>query len=437
MKKLIACFLLLLMMITSSVAVYADDANTSEKEWDMSVPTEITEEIQVLFDKAMEGFVGVDYTPLAVLGEKDDTFCILCKATAVYPGAKPYNALVYVSEDGIQNIYELWIEQHAEKETAEKEEETVAAIISSDYADPTNWLAIPEVTKEVDTFYIYPTAYMDSAEGAPDVCDIDSEILRTGAADVYEQQATAYEATTNVFAPFYRQVNMVVAASATAEERDELLQKEPKADLYAALDYYFENLNDGRPFILAGHSQGSQMMTYVLSEYMGKHPEYYERMVAAYALGYSITDKFLEENPHLKFAEGEDDLGVIISWNTEGEGNANAENFVVEEGAIAINPLNWKRDETYAGKELCLGARIQDAETGEFEVIPEAADAQLNTKRGVVVTHTDVLEPMDPVMGFGPESYHGGDYTLWYTNIQENVQSRVDRYVSELDTGDR
>ena len=144
----------------------------------------------------------------------------------------------------------------------------------------------------------------------------------------------------------------------------------------------------------------------------------------------------LEENPHLKFAEGEDDLGVIISWNTEGEGNADAENFVVEEGAIAINPLNWKRDETYAGKEKCLGARIQNEETGEFEIIPEAADAQLNTKRGVVVTHTDVLDPMDEAFGFGPESYHGGDYTLWYTNIEANVQSRVDRYLSEFSKTD-
>ena len=305
---------------------------------------------------------------------------------------------------------------------------TDTTIVPSDYSDPANWLKIPEVTKEVDTFYIYPTAYLDSSEGAPDVCDIDSEILRSGAANTYEQQATAYETATNVFAPFYRQVNMVVASSATAGERDALLQREPKADLFAALDYYFDNLNEGRPFILAGHSQGSQMMTYILSEYMREHPDCYERMVAAYALGYSVTDRFLEENPHLKFAEGEDDLGVIISWNTEGEGNANADNFVVEEGAIAINPLNWKRDETYAGKELCLGARIQNAETGEFELIPEAADAQLNTKRGVVVTHTDVLEPMDPVMGFGPESYHGGDYTLWYTNIQENVQKRTDAW---------
>ena len=56
----------------------------------------------------------------------------------------------------------------------------------------------------------------------------------------------------------------------------------------------------------------------------------------------------------------------------------------------------------------------------------EAADAQVNVARGVVVTHTDVLAPMDAAMGFGPDSYHGGDYTLWYPNIQENVKARVD-----------
>ena len=95
----------------------AEPVIKSTDEWDMSVPTEMTEEAQNVFDQAMEGLVGVDYTPVAVLGRCGGTYCILCKATVVYPGAKPYNALVYVNEDGIQNIYELWIEKHAEKET--------------------------------------------------------------------------------------------------------------------------------------------------------------------------------------------------------------------------------------------------------------------------------------------------------------------------------
>ncbi len=108
MKKVIAFVLLLIFA--------AFPVTASAEEWDLSVPTEITTEIRELFDKAMEEQVGVDYTPVAVLGREDSTYCILCKASVVYPGAAPYNALVYVNESGIQNIYELWIDKHAEKQ---------------------------------------------------------------------------------------------------------------------------------------------------------------------------------------------------------------------------------------------------------------------------------------------------------------------------------
>jgi len=37
----------------------------------------------------------------------------------------------------------------------------------------------------------------------------------------------------------------------------------------------------GRPFILAGHSPGPDMLLYLLSEYMEEHPDVYARMVAA------------------------------------------------------------------------------------------------------------------------------------------------------------
>ena len=87
-----------------------------DPEWDCSVPAEITEEIRTLFDHAMKGLVGVGYTPIAVLGRQGNTYCILCKAMVVYPNAKPYNALIYINDKGLQNIYEIWIDKHAEKE---------------------------------------------------------------------------------------------------------------------------------------------------------------------------------------------------------------------------------------------------------------------------------------------------------------------------------
>ena len=101
----------------TTVSVEPETASGEEMpEWDMSISPEITEDIRALFDRAMEKRMGVEYTPVAVLGVIDSTYCILCKAAVVYPGARPYNVLVYINEDGVQNIYELWIEKHAEKE---------------------------------------------------------------------------------------------------------------------------------------------------------------------------------------------------------------------------------------------------------------------------------------------------------------------------------
>ena len=133
MKKLIVCVLLLIFA--------AFPATASAQEWDMSVPTEITTEVRELFDKAMTELVGVDYTPVAVLGKNESTYCILCKASTVYPGAAPYNALVYVNESGIQNIYEIWIEKHAEKQ----------APAESDSGDPNIQYVLYLGTNDKDT----------------------------------------------------------------------------------------------------------------------------------------------------------------------------------------------------------------------------------------------------------------------------------------------
>ena len=85
----------------------------------------------------------------------------------------------------------------------------------------------------------------------------------------------------------------------------------------SAFDYYIKNINDGRPFILAGHSQGSNLIANILSGYMKQHPDLYKRMIAAYVIGFSITGDYLTQNPQLKFATGPDNTGVIISYNTE------------------------------------------------------------------------------------------------------------------------
>ena len=110
MKKFTACMLVLLLLCTPVTA------GAEASDWDLSAPTEVTEEVRAIFDKATEGLLGVSYVPVCVLGVQGDTYCILCKATVIYPNAEPNNVLMYVNEDGIQNIYELWIDKHDKKE---------------------------------------------------------------------------------------------------------------------------------------------------------------------------------------------------------------------------------------------------------------------------------------------------------------------------------
>ena len=110
MKKFAACMLVLLLLCTPVTA------GADASDWDLSAPTEVTEEVRAIFDKATEGLLGVSYVPVCVLGVQGDTYCILCKATVIYPNAEPNNVLVYVNKDGIQNIYELWIDKHDKKE---------------------------------------------------------------------------------------------------------------------------------------------------------------------------------------------------------------------------------------------------------------------------------------------------------------------------------
>ena len=152
-------------------------------------------------------------------------------------------------------------------------------------------------------------------------------------------------------------------------------------------------------------------------------------MVAAYPIGFSITKDDLEQYPYLKFATGESDTGVIISYNTEGPKNIeeNARNVVVLPGAMSINPLNWKLDETYASASENKGSLVQNKETGAREFVDLGVDAQINLARGVIVTNT-TAPVTEGAEFFGPASFHENDYSFFYSNLKENVAKRIATY---------
>ena len=63
--------------------------------WDSTGPTELTEEIRELFREAAGTLTGADYEPVALLGRRgEETFCLLCRATAANDTAEPYYLLM-------------------------------------------------------------------------------------------------------------------------------------------------------------------------------------------------------------------------------------------------------------------------------------------------------------------------------------------------------
>jgi hypothetical protein len=307
-------------------------------------------------------------------------------------------------------------------------------ITATDYSDPNNWIeAETDGTFDVDVFYLYPTAW-SRGEGEPYLADINNASMRGKAPVIEAQNTSAFRDSANIYAPFYRQNDAVWGLGLSPEELQEYFRGTPYTDAKAAFEYYIENYNNGKPFILASHSQGSSVMNAILQLYMADHPDVYERMIAAYVIGYSVTEDSLKEYPHLKFAEGATDTGVIISWNTEMPG-VTERNPVILDGAMVINPITWTRDETPASAEQNLPSRVfaaDDTDATKYTDYESYADAALNLKRGVVMCST--VNPdewsLPGAIGWPKGVYHGGDYELYFHSLKKNVADRIAAYMN-------
>ncbi len=310
----------------------------------------------------------------------------------------------------------------------------------TDYTDSKNWMVIPEIMKDVDTIYFYGSTCADS--GKPKIIPADSKVMHNGAKQEYIRNCGIFEESTNVFVPYYRQTNLAVAKTKTTGELEAFQRGIPRTDVYGALDYYFTKQNAGRPFILAGHGQGAYMLKFVLTEYMKENPLYYDRMVAAYLVGTSVTKKDLNQWSKLKFTEKENDTGVIISWNTHGAADRNIDNFFLEKDALVINPLDWESRGSYVSVDQNLFSRLQDPQSKEYKIYqPGVADAVADPYAGAVLT-TPVRQFLrETATGsetelFGAYSYHNEDYALFYGNVQKNVKKRIQQFQKEAEKKD-
>lgn len=291
-----------------------------------------------------------------------------------------------------------------------------------DYQKTSSWVFQTSApNKPIDVFYVYPTIY---AEDSPANMDIKNADLRAAAEHLIDSQASVYSESANVFAPYYRQMSFAKLNPEEDMYKNQYFQI-GYSDVSRAFDYFLKNLSQGRPFILAGHSQGSMVLIQLMREHF-QGPDLQNQLVAAYLIGYSITPEDFATYPWMKPATQATDTGIIVSYNTQAPEATGSP--VLLPGAFCINPLNWTTDGTPADELSNLGAVFFNKNTGQIErEIPYYAGARVDKDTGALLT--SLPEDLDTGAHFPAGVYHIYDYALWYRNLKANVNTRCKHYL--------
>lgn len=289
-----------------------------------------------------------------------------------------------------------------------------------DYSKPDHWSALPfrddaadvvpygetwvsDSLKDVDVFYIYPTLYSKGQQWNADLADtklnkrLDNLPVRL--------QAGVFAQVGRVYAPRYRQSH--VDAFWVDRENGEKALSFAYQDVKQAFEYYMQHYNQGRPIIIASHSQGTWHARRLLKDYFDD-PEKKQQLVCAYIVGYAVyPDKY----EHLKLCEQPTETECYVTWSSFETGYTypEADNDLLT-GQAQVNPITWTTDTTAAttqGSILLSPAKKRTWQT----------TAHIHGTYLWVDTHLPFMRHRN--------NLHVVDYNLFWHNIRENAQLRV------------
>lgn len=282
-----------------------------------------------------------------------------------------------------------------------------------DYGDSTQWY-ISQRRAEADVFYVTSTETGDYVVDGGATChyaDTYADSLRQPLYGEMLGVDTLVSGSLNYYSPYYRQCSLQSFGSDSLTAA-----RMPLAvgDVRRAFRYYLDHLNGGRPFILAGYSQGALIMVELLKE---MDDDTFKRMIAAYAIG--ITMDGTER--HVVAATGADDTGVTICYNSVRDTGCAMRGW--ERSAVAINPANWRTDGTPA-----------TLMTEPSPLLPVAAQ-----KKDTMTVHLDVPTGLLIVEGFTAQdyllplwgvegNYHTREIWLYRDQLRENMALRAARW---------
>jgi hypothetical protein len=300
------------------------------------------------------------------------------------------------------------------------------------YNSPDSWAALPDrednadrvpansfpdiqSEAEVDVFFLHPTTYTgdkghDQWNGP--IYDDKLNAKTDGSTILY--QASIFNGTGKIYAPRYRQAHLhayFTKQKTDARQAFELAYE----DVKLAFEYYLKHYNQGRPIIIAAHSQGTTHGARLLKEFFdGKALG--DQLIAAYLVGIPIYKNYFE---YLKPCETEVETGCFCSWRSFKKGHL-PKNRDVGDNIVVTNPLSWTTDKTHVDKTQNQGGVLLKFD----KILPELADAQI---------HEGILwlkKPKFPgsFLYFKP-NYHVADYNLYYMNVRNNAIKRTEAYL--------
>lgn len=266
----------------------------------------------------------------------------------------------------------------------------------------------------VDVFFLHPTTFGDNRDPRWNA-DINSDTInaKTDYSTILFQASVFNEC--RVFAPRYRQAHLrsyYTKDTASALRAFDLAYQ----DLKTAFQYYLDHYNNGRPIIIASHSQGSTHAQRLLKDFFDGKP-LKNKLIAAYVIGMYIPQKIFTE---LEPCKDSLQTGCFVGWRSFKRGYV--ADYVKAETTrcYVTNPLTWSNGYEYAPRGLNRGAVLTKFNDIRFNV----AGAQI---------HDGILwldRPHFPgSFLLQTKNYHIGDINLFYMNIRENVHARVNAYL--------
>lgn len=264
-----------------------------------------------------------------------------------------------------------------------------------------------------DVFFLHPTTYWGEKKRKSWNAPVDDNWLnRKTDSSTILFQASIFNEAGRVFAPRYRQAHLhAYFAKAKEKEAAEAAFALAYSDVKNAFTYYLEHHNQGRPIIIAAHSQGTTHAKQLLRDFFDHTPRI-NQLVVAYLVGIPVVKGYFD---HIPPCESPEETGCFTSWRSFRKGYVPA--YHREGHRIAVtNPLRWSTDTLYAPKTLNEGVLLRDFN----KLYPQLADAQIHD--GLLW----VTKPRFPGSIFLTRAnYHIADYNFYYLSVRKNASTRL------------